>query len=105
MTSCGRIDVSNGKACEEIEELTSDAIDHDMVSYLMTGSHDVLWRAIPHFLSQPGDCTMKVDDVPFDEKADHMKESMRFNQTRCRQTGVQFEKLPSDPWKMERNAL
>ena len=48
---------------------------------------------------------MKVDDVPFDEKADHMKESMRFTPTRCRQTGVQFEKLPSDAWKMERNAL
>ena len=30
VTSCGRIDVSNGKACEEIEELTSDAIDHDI---------------------------------------------------------------------------
>ena len=49
VTSCGWIDVSNGKAFEEIEELMLDVIDHDMVSYLMTGSHDVLWRAILHF--------------------------------------------------------
>ena len=78
-----KIDVANHavsamvKLSTEIDESTSDPIDYDMVSHFMTYSRDLSWRAMLYCLSRPADCKTQVDDMPFEEKFDHMKRSMR----------------------------
>ena len=63
-TDVAKDTLSTVKLPTEIEESTSNAIDHGTVSHLVVYSRDELWRAMLSFFSRQTDCRIQVQGVP-----------------------------------------
>ena len=55
----------------------SDVVGYGVVFHPITSSRDLWWKAMLTFFSRPTNCSMQVDGVSAQEKADCMMRSMR----------------------------